>query len=220
MKILLADDHVLFRDALTQFIKALRETWEITLCSDFNEAYKFIQNDNSYDLVLLDLRMPGMNGLTGLEKLKTDFPQQVTAILSGVAEEDQVKQAIKLGAQAYFPKTLSGKALVKAIEAVMTTGRKYIPMTEDGSQIMPSYFDDGAKNKHDYSENLATLTRRENEVLLLLAQGKSNKDIAETLDIQVATVKLHVGGVCKKLNVDNRTQAAIIAHKAGLVSTP
>jgi len=214
MKILLADDHILFKDALNQFIKALRPTWKLTLCSDLDQAYKFLENDNSYDLILLDLRMPGMNGLDGLKQIKSTFSDLVIGILSGVAEEQQIKKAINLGAQAYFPKTLSGKSLINAIETLMRTGQPYIPLSPDGTKIMPSYYDDKYNNDHHYHKALLKLTKREKEVLLFLAQGFSNQNIADNMAIQVATVKLHVSGVCKKLKVDNRTQAAIIAHKS------
>lgn len=217
MNILLADDHVLFRDALTQFIRALRSEWNISVCSDLDSTYKLVENGKTYDIVLLDLRMPGMNGLDGLKKLRDNFPDQVVAILSGVAEEDQVKQAMKMGARAYFPKTLSGKALVQAIEATLKTGQQFVPMSDDGSSIMPSYYCDDCDKRKDCTQMMNLLTKRERETLLLVAQGLSNKEIADELNIQTATVKLHVGGICKKLEADNRTQAAIIAHKCGLV---
>ena len=231
MKILLADDHLLFRDALTQFIKALRPAWSITMSDSFNSAYQILESEDVFDIVLLDLRMPGMNGLDGLEKICENYPKQGCAILSGVAEEHHVKEALRLGAKAYFPKTLSGKALVKAIELVVATDQRFIPMSEDGSKIMPAYFDDHGEYSAAISSKptdpeieklkqdiIESLTKREKEVLHYLAQGLSNKEICREMDIQVATVKLHVSGVCKKLNVDNRTQAAITAHQYGLIS--
>ena len=223
MDILLADDHVLFRDALMQFFQSLCPGWTIICTSDFNEAYATLENKTSFDLVLLDLRMPGMNGLDGLQKICDNHPKQPVAILSGVAEEHHVQQAMKIGARAYFPKTLSGKALVKAIEYVVNSGQRFIPMDEKGIKIMPSYYDDHgditAPEKQTSQDILNMLTKREKQVFHYIAQALSNKEIAREMDIEVSTIKLHVGNVCKKLKAENRTQIAIMAHQHGLIET-
>jgi two-component system, NarL family, nitrate/nitrite response regulator NarL len=228
MHILLADDHVLFRDALIQFIKSLRSSWTVETTSNFDSAYKKLLKKTHYDLVMLDLRMPGMNGLDGLQKIRDEFPKQYISILSGVAEEHHVKQAMAIGARAYFPKTLSGKALVRAIELIVNSEQKFVPMDETGTRIMPAYFDDFSfitnnekplpDNFDDEKRIIQSLTNREKQVLHYLAQGLSNKEIAKDLGIEIATVKLHVSGVCKKLSVANRTQAAIMAHQHNLIS--
>ncbi len=226
MEILLADDHVLFRDALIQFMAALKPDWNITVSDDFDFALECLDKSQKFDLVLLDLRMPGMNGLNGLETIRKQYPEQMIAILSGVAEEHHVKEAMAMGAQAYFPKTLSGKALIKAIEYIKASGQKFVPMADDGTKIMPAYFDDHGnyvitetpQTKVIPHKILDSLTKREAEVLTYLARGLSNKEIADEMGIQIATVKLHVSGVCKKLNADNRTQAAVLAHQYGLTT--
>jgi DNA-binding NarL/FixJ family response regulator len=221
-RILLADDHVLFREALVQFVRALKPDWRIDEASSFEEASDILQEDTDYDLLLLDLRMPGMNGLEGLQKALNDFPKTKTCLLSGVAEEHHIKKAVRMGACGYLPKTMSGKKLVKAIELILD-GKKFIAMDQNGSVPMPSYHDDFAtitpakeqtKNpKHPFGN----LTGREKEVLHHLAHGLSNKDIADILGLKIATVKLHVSSVCKKLNAANRTQAAILAYQNGLI---
>lgn len=227
MRILLADDHILFRDALLQFITALKPNWSVVTASSFDEAIIPLKRGETFDLVLLDVRMPGMNGLEGLKTLIDEFPNQKTAILSGTAEDHQVREAMGMGARAYFPKTLQGKVLVSVIELVML-GERYIPLDDSGTKIMPAYYGDTKPASHNSEEEtpeiketrekyLSALTRREKEVLAYLGQGLSNKDIARVMDLQVATVKLHVGGVCKKLDANNRTQAALIAHQYNLI---
>ena len=225
MRILLADDHVLFREAMMLFILSFRPDWKIDIASSFTDAYQKLENGSTYDLVLLDLRMPGMNGTEGLSTLIKHYPNQYAAILSGVAEEHHVHETMALGSRAYFPKTLSGKVLVRAIELVIS-GQKFIPMDETGKKLMPAYYDDYKEINDSESINppeqsvadnsIATLTPREKEVMQYLAQGLSNKDIAANMTLQISTIKLHVGNICKKLNVENRTQAAIIAYQYGL----
>lgn len=227
MRILIADDHILFRDALVQFITALKQDWHVVTAATFDEAIILLKKGEVFDLVLLDVRMPGMNGLEGLQTMVTEYPDQKTAILSGTAEDHQVRDAMAIGACAYFPKTLQGRVLVSVIELVML-GERYIPLDESGTKIMPSYFGDSGLQLHKTEEELAgyqetrekllsSLTKREKEVLAYLGQGLSNKEIARVMDLQVATVKLHVGGVCKKLDANNRTQAALIAHQYNLI---
>lgn len=225
MRILLADDHVLFREAIMQFMLSLRPDWKIEISSSFTEAYNKLENGSLYDLILLDLRMPGMNGTQGLSTLLKHYPKQYTAILSGVAEDHHVHETMAIGSRAYFPKTLSGKVLVRAIELVVS-GQKFIPMDETGQKLMPAYYDDhqDIRNGQDITTSppsvaetaIALLTPREREVMQYLSQGLTNKDIAHNMDLQVSTIKLHVGNICKKLEVENRTQAAIMAYQYGL----
>lgn len=233
MRLLLADDHVLFREALITLLQALRKEWDIQTVSSFTEAYEAVQKaDNPFDIVLLDLRMPGMHGMDGLQKIRDNYPDQAVAILSGVAEEHHVNSIMALGARAYFPKTLSGKALAKAIELVVTGGQKFVPTDNSGMQIMPSYYDDSDSLSHkgrglnsalsqeitDKAKKIIeSLTNREKEVLGYLTRGLSNKNIAAEMNLQITTVKLHVGNICKKLGVDSRTQAVIMCHEYNLI---
>ena len=218
MKLLIADDHTLFRDALVQYIERSDPSSSVIVAKDFYEALSVLERDQHQDLVLLDLRMPGMDGLNGFEIIKNKFPKNRVALMSGVAESEDVKLALDMGAVGYFPKTLSGKALIKAIERVVD-GEMFIPEGEK-TQFMPSYYADSPPdNKNNNAEKLkdnVTFTPREREVLSYLVEGASNKEIARSLDLQVVTVKLHVRGVCRKLNANNRTQAALMAKEMGI----
>jgi len=216
MKLLIADDHALFRDALVQYIERSDPSSSVVLAKDFPEALKLLEADPNQDLILLDLRMPGMNGMEGFSVIKDTFPGARVALMSGVAEEEDIKSAIALGAVGYFPKTMSGRALLGAIEQVVA-GDPYIPSGKNSS-YMPSYYSDhrGSK-KSDYSKKLIVdFTPRESDVLSFLVDGASNKEIARALSLQVVTVKLHVRGICRKLDANNRTQAALKAKEMGV----
>ncbi len=231
MKLLIADDHTLFRDALVQYIERAEADAKVSLAKDFYETLELMKKSPDQDLIILDLRMPGMNCMEGFKRLREQYPSVRVALMSGVAEPDDVKSAMDLGAVGYFPKTLSGKALLKAIQLVLT-GERFVPLDHETNSVMPSYYDDIPK--HGVSSGMYSgaarmpekategsginLTPREKEVLSYLVHGASNKEIARELELQVVTVKLHVRGICRKLGARNRTQAAIRAREFGLIN--
>lgn len=218
MKIILADDHALFRDALTQYIERAEADAKVTVARDFHGVMDALGMDNKVDLVMLDLRMPGMNGLQGLQKVKDSYPDIPVVLMSGVAEKPDVQNAMKYGASGYFPKTLSGKNMLQAIYKVIN-GEIFLPMDYNTNTVMPSHFDDERGQAGDTapsSQRPVNLTPREKQVLGYLLRGVSNKEIAIALDLQVVTVKLHVRGICRKLGARNRTQAVLLAQQNGL----
>ncbi len=227
MKLLIADDHTLFRDALVQYIERAETSAHVSISKSLTEADALLKQDSNYDLVLLDFRMPGMNGLEGFQKIREKYPNVKTALMSGLAEPDDVKAAMDMGSVGYFPKTLSGKVLLKAIQLVIA-GEKFIPVDPNNpAMTMPSNYN-GLRSRVGFAHNenaeaaasaqgAINLTPREKDVLVFLSQGTANKDIAQALGLQVVTVKLHVRGICRKLQADNRTQAALKAVELGLV---
>ena len=217
MRLLIADDHTLFRDALVQYIERAEPDVEVVTAKDLDEAYDLIKKSQDYDLVLLDLRMPGMHGMKGFERVREDFPEVRVGLMSGVAEPEDVKKSMDLGSVGYFPKTLSGKALLKSIQLVMA-GERFLPLDKDSNKVQESYFVDEEDRKH-LSPNVSSdvsLTPREKQVLGYLVKGAANKEIARDLDLQVVTVKLHVRGICRKLGAKNRTQAALLAQQMNI----
>ncbi len=220
MKLLIADDHALFRDALVQYIERSDPLASVSLAKDFYQAMDILEQNPHYSLVILDLRMPGMNGMGGFKEIRKKYPDVMVALMSGIAEPEDVHSALELGAVGYFPKTMSGKALLGAIKQVVAGG-KFVPQGRKSGGYMQSYYDDAKPVKDVSKLNIVKIkdlqfTPRESDVLSFLVSGESNKDIARALDLQIVTVKLHVRGICRKLDAKNRTQAAIRAKELGV----
>ncbi|WP_136442600.1 response regulator transcription factor [Pacificoceanicola onchidii] len=203
MRVLIADDHDLLRDTLIAFLGA-EEGIELGSAASFDEAAQRIEEDEPYNLVLLDYKMPGMNGLEGLEAALAMKGGQRVALISGMATKDIAEQALALGAAGFVPKTLPAKSLVNAVK-FMAMGEQYAPI-----DFMTAP-DETAP--HPIAEKL---TERELQVLEGLTAGKSNKEIARDIGLTEPTVKLHMKTLFRKLEVNNRTQAAIIARDAGM----
>ena len=214
MNILLADDHDLVRDGITSFLKTAAPEVEIAQAKDFAEALSIVDGDTPVELTILDLNMPGMNGLSGLTVMRQKHPEIPVVILSGSVKRSNVLNALEHGASGYLPKTLSGKSLINALRRIMS-GEKYIPsalLEDDGSNTRPGEIDlDGLAPDNP----LRQLTNREREVLALLTKGLSNKEIAKQLTVREITVKVHLTGIFKKLGAANRTQAVKIAMQLG-----
>lgn len=203
MRILIADDHELLRDALAAFMKN-EDGIEMHAAADFHQACELINGDWTYDLVLLDYNMPGMDGLEGIEKVQALNGVHRVALMSGEANRDIAEEAMRRGAVGFIPKTLPAKSLVNAIK-FMAMGENYAPldfMTAEDPIVSHPLLDQ--------------LTKREGQVLKGLTEGKSNKEIARDLDLSEPTIKLHVKTLYRKLDVSNRTQAALVARDAGV----
>ena len=200
MRILIADDHDLVRDTIAMFLEA-EGMAEIVSVEDLDAAIEATDKTGSFDLVLLDYNMPGMDGLQGLTRMKDANDNRPVAILSGTASPQIAKDAIAAGAAGFVPKTLGAKSMVSAIR-FMAAGETFVPYD----------FMQQAEAK-----TVANLTERETDVLRGLCEGKSNKEIARDLDLQEVTIKLHVKTLCRKLDAKNRTQAAMIARDRKLV---
>ncbi|MFW2588008.1 response regulator [Sagittula sp. SSi028] len=199
MRILVADDHDLVRETIAAFLDG-GDVDEVQTVATLDEALRVTSLSGSFDLVLLDYNMPGMNGLEGLARMREANEGRPVAILSGSASRDVADAALKSGAQGFIPKTLSARSLLTAAR-FMAAGEIYAPV--------------------DFMQKAGTgeggaLTRRELEVLRGICEGKSNKEIARDLELQEVTVKLHVKTLSRKLEARNRTHAAMIARDRGL----
>lgn len=203
MRILLADDHTLVREALAAYVQQAAPQTTVTTADSLDAALELVPT-GKWDIVILDLRMPGMNGLEGLDRMLAAVGPVPVALMSGSATPETVREAVARGARGFFPKTLSAPGILPAIQLVVA-GERYVP----AASVDPA--EDSAS---DSDPRLGTLSNRERSVLDFLTRGCSNKEIARTLNLHEATIKLHVRGICRKLGAKNRTQAAMIAQGA------
>lgn len=199
MHVILADDHVMIREGLRPFVERVAAGATVAEAGSFQEVME-LQKTETADLVILDLKMPGMNGFQGLVTLRTQYPQTRCVMLSALADRDHVLEAIRLGAAGFIPKHLSGAAMVSALQLVLS-GERFIPsmLVEGGNSPAP-----GERSGNDL---ISRLTPRERDILRLLREGLPNKVIANRLDVSEVTVKSHLGNVFRKLGVQNRLQA-------------
>lgn len=202
MRILLADDHGMVRDAMSAYLETEGRA-AVVAVEDYVQAMKMLETKGPFDLVLLDFSMPGMNGLDGLSDAIKAHPNQPFAILSGTAPNRIAQEAVERGAIGYLPKSMTAKSLVNAVR-FMIAGETFVP-----ASVLA---DSGETPETAFTKQLS---QREQQVLTGLCHGRSNKEIARELDLQEVTIKLHVRTLCKKLNAKNRTQAALIAKDAG-----
>ncbi|MEW9702589.1 response regulator [Paenibacillus sp. SI8] len=230
VRIVIADDHQLFREGVKRIINMEDDMEVIGECGDGIQVIELC-NQITPDIVLMDINMPLENGVVATERLKLIFPDIKVIILSIHDDESYVFETLRKGASGYLLKDMEAEALINAIRSVVV-GHAYIHPKVTGKLINQlrrmTYLDDvgivgsgqGVKDsalKYIHNAN-SPLTKREAEVLRLMAEGKSNKLIGEFLYISEKTVKNHVSSILQKMEVDDRTQAVIIAIKNGWVT--
>jgi two-component system, NarL family, response regulator DegU len=205
IKVLIADDHDLVREGICKLLELYED---IEVCGEAEDGLETVSRvrENPPDLVLLDLNMPRMNGLTTISKIKEIKPAVKVLILTIHDEEEYIYEVIKAGAEGYVQKDINPEELKEAIDRVIK-----------GERVFPRSIEEQINNIAVHKPRIEDLSNREREVLELLAEGMSNRKIADTLFISEKTVKNHVSNILKKLSVNDRTQAVIFALKRGLV---
>ncbi|QIW17971.1 response regulator [Bacillus thuringiensis] len=207
IKLLLVEDHHIVRRGLVFFLKTREEFEIVGEAENGEEALTFIQTERP-DVVLMDLSMPKMDGIEATKRIKQYDETIKILILSSFSEQDYVLPALEAGADGYQLKEVQPEQLVASIIAVHEGNANFHP------KVTPALFGLSAVKKE--KENpFSMLTKREQEVLREIAKGRSNKEIAAELHITEQTVKTHVSNVLAKLEVDDRTQAALYAVKHG-----
>lgn len=215
MNILLADDHRLIRDGMKPFLEELAPEVRILEASTLDEALQVAGEADSLDLVLLDLKMPGMAGFDGIRQVSERYPGVPVVILSGFFDRRDVLAAMKHGAAGYIPKTMSGEAVVNALRLVFS-GEMYLPSVAFTDS--PEATDASSEAEEEtwfLREPLSKLSTREREVLGALINGHSNKEMARKLGILDTTVKIHLRNIYRKIGASNRVHAAKIAMQCG-----
>ena len=213
MRILLADDHAMVRDGLVPFLERLQPGTQVVEAGNFPEAQAAVRAHADIGLVILDLYMPGMNGLNGLAQLRAEFPALPMVILSGSTKPEDALQAIEHGASGFVPKTMRGETILGVLRLVLS-GEKYIPpFLFEYRDTMPQSAPAATPQP---GSPLASLTPRERDILEMIVDGAPNKVIARELNLQEVTVKAHLRNMFRKLDVANRTEAARIALLAGV----
>ena len=197
IRIVIADDHPMVRRALVEAIRddSGREFVEAGSVA----AVREVLTTKPADLLLLDVNMPGMEGLSGLQRLRREFPSVPVLIVSASEDAGTTRRALELGASGFLPKSAPLQAIAEAVNAVLQ-GEIWVPPQSYAEPVATT-------------DSMGQLTQQQCRVLALLSEGKQNKEIAYDLAITEATVKAHVSQILRKLGVQTRTQAAVMARK-------
>jgi len=210
-RVLIVDDHPLVRDGLRTVVAVSFDNCELFEAASIDDTIQVIDREGDFDLVLLDLNMPGAEGYSGLDSLRTRFPSIPIVIVSGSVDRGVVSQALAHGAAGFIPKSLKRAAIVDAIKQVMA-----------GEIYTPEAFSDEAHadpEDEDIMRRIDSLTPQQKVVLQLLVSGLLNKQIAYELNVSMTTVKAHVSAILAKMRVFSRTQAVILANRVNFGTT-
>ncbi|HRJ68204.1 MAG TPA: response regulator transcription factor [Beijerinckiaceae bacterium] len=208
VSVIIADDHPLFRGALRLAVDGMFSAQKIVEAASLDEVLSALQKTPDVDLVLLDLRMPGMSGYSGLTHIRSQYPGVPVVIVSGASDPTTIRRCLDFGASGFIPKTTDIDSMRKAIRAVL-----------NGGSWTPADFDPASpvdKETTELVRRLGSLTPQQMRVLMMLSEGLLNKQIAYELSVSEATVKAHVSAILTKLGVESRTQAVIAAAKIGV----
>lgn len=214
MHILLVDDHALFREGLKFLLRSLDAELELEEAGDCAQALERASR-RDYDLVLLDLKLPGVNGMDAVRALREAVPAAPLVVLSGEEDPHVVREAIEHGAMGFIPKSSTPEVLIQALRLVLARG-VYLPPAVLDSRAAPAAAPAASAQADSAAARLLGLTPRQADVLRCVIQGKPNKIIARELDISEGTVKAHLSSVMHALGAHNRTEAVYAAAKLGL----
>lgn len=202
MRVVVADDHPLYRDAVVQQIQRLFSQARVEQASSLGELRALTENpDAGFALFLVDFHMPGMSA-ESLGQLARDFPQIPIAVISGTAQRADIRVMLQAGARGFIPKTATGDHLAHALQLLLA----------GGTSVPADLLLDEAPDSLSWQD---LLTQREREVLRGVARGLANKEIARELNLAEVTIKLHLRGVFRKMGARSRADAAVMATKAG-----
>jgi DNA-binding NarL/FixJ family response regulator len=203
--LIVADDHPLFREALRHTLSHAFDGAEIAEAGSFDEVVKLLEAGDDIDLVLFDLKMPGVQGLSGLVYMRAQYPGVPVVVVSASDEPAVIRRARDLGASGFISKSSPVEEMQAAVTAVLGGDIRWPPGLEADAP--------GDGEDTELARRLTTLTPQQVRVLMMLREGLLNKQIAYNLGVSEATIKAHVSAILSKLNVDSRTQAVIAASR-------
>ena len=204
LKLLVVEDHALVREGLLQTLRGIEKDVQTLGAEDADAALQVLEEHPDVDLLVLDIMLPGLTGMSFLSVLRKRFPDVPVVILSALDDPETVKRALKGGASGFVPKASTSESMLDALRQVLA-GEIYLP---------PKYQEGSlSKTKGRSVAERFGLTPGQARVLDLLTEGKTNRQIAELLGVTEGTVKIHVSAIFKALNVTNRSQALLAVSK-------
>jgi DNA-binding NarL/FixJ family response regulator len=206
-RFIIVDDHPLFRGALSQALGDAFADAEVLQSGSLDELTQLLTTAGEIDLILLDLTMPGVHGVSGLLYLRAQHPEVPVVIVSASDDPSTIRQCLDCGASGFIPKSQPVEAMRDAIRRIMG-GEVWLPTDIDLSNAV-------AGEAAELVTRMSTLTPQQVRVLMMLGEGLLNKQIAFKLGVSEATIKAHVSAILQKLGVDSRTQAVIAINKIG-----
>ena len=213
MRFLLIDDHLLFTDGLEYVLNRVSAAANITQTASAVEALKILEQETEFDLVLLDLNMPDMGGITFIETLNQRPVFTPIAILSATENISQIQQALDAGALGFISKAASSEELILAVKSLLE-GETWYPDWYVSSRLRDEQNQSNDSAIKDYG-----ITNRQLQVLKLMVEGHSNREISEFLHLSEATVKSHISALFRTLESKNRTECINIATRRGIIDT-
>lgn len=206
LTLIIADDHPLFRAALREAVVQLFAAAQVVEASDVAALQALVQAHPAADLLLMDLHMPGAQGFSALIELRAHYPALPIAVVSAVEEPNTIRRVLDFGASAFIPKSSSLETIGEALRTVLQGG-VWMPPTVHAAALSSDEADQAL------AARIASLTPQQFRVLMLLADGRLNKQIAGELEVSEATVKAHVTAILRKLGLYRRTQVAVLAQR-------
>lgn len=220
LQVLLADDHALFRDGMRYVLQQLSDQVDIICAGDFAETLRQAESHPGIDLALLDLNMPGSDGVTSIRIFNQSFPDIPVVVVSGSDQRSEIECVMEYGAMGFISKMSSGKMMVSALRIVLDGGIYFPPQLLAKSDHVNNQ-DNPLQVENDKSALLASkygLTKRQIETLQFLSEGLSNKEIALKMNLAEGTIKVHVAAAFQVLQVSSRLDAVRKARQLGLIT--
>ena len=214
LRLLVVEDHALVRMGLVGLLGGVEKDVNVYEAANFEMALAVLDSEGDFDLLLLDLALPGIDGFAGLDILRRRYPAMPVVVVSAFDDASTINRVINLGASGFIPKAYSGEALLAAVGEVLA-GNIFRPQGQFAAARMDDVVPVPPHQGNVQPEEIG-LTVRQSQVLALMVRGLSNRDIADQLELTEGTVKIHVTAIFKTLGVNSRTQAMIAVTNYGV----